>query len=138
MPVEDVFSIAGRGTVVTGRVEQGIVKVGDEVSFIGRRLFLFWPRLVWLDVSWVLRPVLLLSGFTRSLYLLGCDVMAGDRGVILRGISTCLSTLVFCLFGWCKEATQLPCLSIHHRTLKQSFCPLNLSPRMYALTRDAF
>ena len=32
MPVEDVFSIAGRGTVVTGRVEQGIVKVGDEVS----------------------------------------------------------------------------------------------------------
>ncbi|CAM9917381.1 unnamed protein product, partial [Hapterophycus canaliculatus] len=31
MPVEDVFSIAGRGTVVTGRVEQGIVKVGDEV-----------------------------------------------------------------------------------------------------------
>lgn len=31
MPVEDVFSIAGRGTVVTGRVEQGVVKVGDEV-----------------------------------------------------------------------------------------------------------
>ncbi|CAM9633626.1 unnamed protein product [Scytosiphon promiscuus] len=34
MPVEDVFSIAGRGTVVTGRVEQGIVKVGDEISGI--------------------------------------------------------------------------------------------------------
>jgi elongation factor Tu len=35
MPVEDVFSISGRGTVVTGRVERGIVKVGDEVEVIG-------------------------------------------------------------------------------------------------------
>jgi elongation factor Tu len=37
MPVEDVFSISGRGTVVTGRVEKGIVKVGDEVEIIGIR-----------------------------------------------------------------------------------------------------
>jgi elongation factor Tu len=37
MPVEDVFSIAGRGTVVTGRIEQGIVKVGDEVEIVGLR-----------------------------------------------------------------------------------------------------
>jgi elongation factor Tu len=35
MPVEDVFSIKGRGTVVTGRIEQGIVKVGDEIEIIG-------------------------------------------------------------------------------------------------------
>ena len=35
MPVEDVFSITGRGTVVTGRVERGIVKVGDEVEIVG-------------------------------------------------------------------------------------------------------
>ncbi|MFX3658155.1 MAG: elongation factor Tu [bacterium] len=35
MPIEDVFSIAGRGTVVTGRVERGIVKVGDEVEIVG-------------------------------------------------------------------------------------------------------
>jgi elongation factor Tu len=35
MPVEDVFSISGRGTVVTGRVERGIVKVGDEIAIIG-------------------------------------------------------------------------------------------------------
>jgi elongation factor Tu len=35
MPVEDVFSISGRGTVVTGRVERGIVKVGDEIEIIG-------------------------------------------------------------------------------------------------------
>jgi len=37
MPIEDVFSITGRGTVVTGRVEQGIVKVGDEVEIVGIR-----------------------------------------------------------------------------------------------------
>ncbi|UYL08890.1 elongation factor Tu [Bdellovibrio sp. SKB1291214] len=37
MPVEDVFSISGRGTVVTGRVERGIVKVGDEIEIIGIR-----------------------------------------------------------------------------------------------------
>ncbi|OZA00903.1 MAG: elongation factor Tu, partial [Rhizobiales bacterium 17-65-6] len=37
MPIEDVFSISGRGTVVTGRVERGIVKVGEEVEIIGIR-----------------------------------------------------------------------------------------------------
>ena len=35
MPIEDVFSISGRGTVVTGRVESGIVKVGDEIEIVG-------------------------------------------------------------------------------------------------------
>jgi elongation factor Tu len=37
MPVEDVFSISGRGTVVTGRIERGIIKVGDEVEVVGIR-----------------------------------------------------------------------------------------------------
>ncbi|SNB63096.1 elongation factor Tu [Arboricoccus pini] len=37
MPIEDVFSISGRGTVVTGRVERGIIKVGDEVEIVGIR-----------------------------------------------------------------------------------------------------
>ena len=37
MPVEDVFSIAGRGTVVTGRIDRGIVKVNDEVEIVGLR-----------------------------------------------------------------------------------------------------
>jgi elongation factor Tu len=37
MPIEDVFSISGRGTVVTGRVERGIVKVGDEIEIVGVR-----------------------------------------------------------------------------------------------------
>jgi elongation factor Tu len=35
MPIEDVFSISGRGTVVTGRIERGVVKVGDEIEIIG-------------------------------------------------------------------------------------------------------
>ena len=35
MPVEDVFSISGRGTVVTGRVERGVVKVGEELEIVG-------------------------------------------------------------------------------------------------------
>jgi elongation factor Tu len=37
MPVEDIFSISGRGTVVTGRIERGVVKVGDEVEIVGIR-----------------------------------------------------------------------------------------------------
>jgi elongation factor Tu len=37
MPIEDVFSISGRGTVVTGRVERGIVRVGDEIEIVGFR-----------------------------------------------------------------------------------------------------
>ena len=37
MPIEDVFSISGRGTVVTGRVERGVVKVGDEIEIVGVR-----------------------------------------------------------------------------------------------------
>src|SRR3546814_11740545 len=35
MPIEDVFSISGRGTVVTGRVETGLIKVGEEVEIVG-------------------------------------------------------------------------------------------------------
>ena len=35
MPIEDIFSISGRGTVVTGRIEQGEVKVGEEVEIVG-------------------------------------------------------------------------------------------------------
>ena len=37
MPVEDVFSISGRGTVVTGRIERGIIKVGEEIEIVGIR-----------------------------------------------------------------------------------------------------
>ena len=37
MPIEDIFSIEGRGTVVTGRIERGILKVGDEIEIIGLR-----------------------------------------------------------------------------------------------------
>ena len=37
MPIEDVFSISGRGTVVTGRVERGVIKVGEEIEIVGRK-----------------------------------------------------------------------------------------------------
>src|SRR5690606_8574183 len=37
LPIEDVFSISGRGTVVTGRIERGVVKVGEEVEIVGIR-----------------------------------------------------------------------------------------------------
>ena len=37
MPVEDVFSITGRGTVATGRIERGVVKVGEQVEIVGIR-----------------------------------------------------------------------------------------------------
>ena len=37
MPIEDIFSIQGRGTVVTGRIERGIVKVGEEMEIVGFR-----------------------------------------------------------------------------------------------------
>jgi elongation factor Tu len=39
MPVEDIFSIEGRGTVVTGRIEQGIVKVGEEIEIVGLKVY---------------------------------------------------------------------------------------------------
>jgi elongation factor Tu len=39
MPIEDVFSIQGRGTVVTGRVERGIVRTGEEIEIIGIKEF---------------------------------------------------------------------------------------------------
>ena len=48
MPVEDVFSISGRGTVVTGRVEQGVVKTGEEIEIVGiretKKISLYWCR----------------------------------------------------------------------------------------------
>src|SRR5205823_666531 len=37
MPVEDIFSISGRGTVVTGRIDRGVIKVGEEVEIVGLR-----------------------------------------------------------------------------------------------------
>ncbi len=46
MPIEDVFSISGRGTVVTGRVERGVIRVGEEVEIVGIKAYhqdhLYW------------------------------------------------------------------------------------------------
>jgi len=70
MPVEDVFSIEGRGTVVTGRIERGIVKVGEEISIVGIR-------------DTVKTTVTGIEMFNKSLQ----EGMAGDNaGVLIRGI----------------------------------------------------
>jgi elongation factor Tu len=69
MPVEDVFSISGRGTVVTGRIERGIVKVGDEIEIIGIK-----PTLKTICTGVEMFRKLLDQG------------MAGDNvGILLRG-----------------------------------------------------
>lgn len=70
MPVEDVFSISGRGTVVTGRVEQGITKIGDEVSIVGFR-------------DTIKSTVTGIEMFQKEL----SEAQAGDNvGLLLRGI----------------------------------------------------
>ena len=72
MPVEDVFSIKGRGTVVTGRVERGVIKKGDEVDIVG------------LEDSIKKTVVTGTEMFHKELV----EVMAGDNaGVLLRGVN---------------------------------------------------
>ncbi len=70
MPIEDVFSISGRGTVVTGRVERGIVKVGEEVEIVGLKA----------------TTMTTVKGVEMFRKLLDC-VEAGDKiGALLRGV----------------------------------------------------
>ncbi len=70
MPVEDVFSIEGRGTVVTGRIERGVIKVGDEVEIVGIK-------------DTVKTTVTGIEMFNKSLQ----EGMAGDNaGILVRGI----------------------------------------------------
>ncbi|MFA7286623.1 MAG: elongation factor Tu [Patescibacteria group bacterium] len=69
MPIEDIFSIEGRGTVVTGRIERGMVKVGEEVELVGMR-------------DTVKTTVTGIEMFNKSL----SEGRAGDNaGVLLRG-----------------------------------------------------
>jgi len=71
MPVEDVFSIKGRGTVVTGRIERGLVKVGDEVEIVG------------LNEATAKTTVTGVEMFQKILE----DAQAGDNvGCLLRGV----------------------------------------------------
>ena len=70
MPVEDVFSIEGRGTVVTGRIERGLVKIGDEVSIVGMRAEIMKTTVTGVEM------------FNKSLQ----QGQAGDNaGILLRG-----------------------------------------------------
>lgn len=70
MPVEDIFSIEGRGTVVTGRIERGVVKVGEDVEIVGLK-------------DTVKTAVTGIEMFNKSLQ----EGMAGDNaGILLRGV----------------------------------------------------
>lgn len=71
MPVEDVFTITGRGTVATGRVERGVVKVGDEIQIIGLRE----------DVKKTV-----VTGVEMFRKLLDSAVAGDNIGVLLRGV----------------------------------------------------
>src|SRR5690606_27511729 len=69
MPVEDVFSISGRGTVVTGRIERGVIKVGDEAEIVG------------------IRPTAktTVTGVEMGRKLLDQGQAGGNAGLLLRG-----------------------------------------------------
>jgi elongation factor Tu len=70
MPIEDIFSIEGRGTVVTGKIEQGIIKVGEEVEIVGLK-------------DTVKTTVTGVEMFNKQLQ----EGMAGDNaGILLRGV----------------------------------------------------
>jgi len=71
MPIEDIFTITGRGTVVTGRVERGVVKLGDEVEIVGMR-------------QEVLKSVV--TGIEMFRKTLDQGIAGDNIGVLLRGI----------------------------------------------------
>jgi len=73
MPIEDIFSISGRGTVVTGRIERGKVKVGEEVEIVGFRetrktVVTAWKcsRSSWTKVWLATTPVCCCAEFPRK------------------------------------------------------------------------
>ena len=70
MPIEDVFSISGRGTVVTGRIERGTVKVGEEIEIVG-----FKPT-----------EKKVVTGVEMFRKLLDSGVAGDNVGVLLRGV----------------------------------------------------
>src|SRR3990172_11038479 len=81
MPVEDVFSITGRGTVATGRVERGIIHVGDEVELVG-----FGPSKKSVVTGVEMFRKLLdegRAGDNCGLLLRGIDKEMGERGMVV-------------------------------------------------------
>jgi elongation factor Tu len=88
MPVEDVFSISGRGTVITGRVERGVVKVGEECEIIG------------------LRPTVktVVTGVEMFRKLLDQGEAGDNIGALLRGIGT---------HGFCYAAQKVQRFGLH-------------------------
>ena len=80
MPIEDVFSISGRGTVVTGRVERGKVKVGEEIEIVG-----FKPT-----------EKKVVTGVEMFRKLLDEGVAGDNIGVLLRGVEKTTSSAARC------------------------------------------
>jgi len=82
LPIEDVFSISGRGTVVTGRVERGVINVGEEIEIVGIR-----------DTAKTV-----CTGFEMFRKLLDRGEAGANVGVLLRGIDpTVLSVVRSCV-----------------------------------------
>src|SRR5260221_12494913 len=79
MPVEDVFSIKGRGTVVTGRIERGTVKVGESVAIVG---FGEEPRIVTCTGGEMFQKTLDQGQAGDNV---GCLLRGGERNEIERG-----------------------------------------------------
>ena len=74
MPIEDVFSISGRGTVVTGRIEAGVIKTGEEMEIIG--------------IKATQKSVC--TGVEMFRKLLDTGEAGDNVGILLRGIERCL------------------------------------------------
>ena len=87
MPIEDVFSISGRGTVVTGRVERGIVKVNDKLQLVGIRETRETLRLVLRCSTRLLDEAL--AGENVGILLRGIEKNDVERGMVLAAPGTC-------------------------------------------------
>ncbi|MBY7649351.1 MAG: elongation factor Tu [Candidatus Liberibacter europaeus] len=125
MHVEDVHSISGRGTVATGRVSRGVIKVGDDVEIVG-------------IVDTVKTTCTAIETFRKKM----TEAIAGDNiGILLRGIS--LESIqrgqVICAPGSVKPHRRLKCkiyvLTKDEGGRHTSFCN-NYRPQMYCVTTD--
>jgi elongation factor Tu len=92
MPVEDVFSITGRGTVVTGRVERGVLKIGEEVELVGSKVF----RTLCTGLE-MFKKILDFAQAGDNVGILVRGVARTDvsRGYVVAHVGTCFSYLKF-------------------------------------------
>jgi len=94
MPIEDVFSIAGRGTVVTGRVERGVIKVNDKIDIVGLRETRKEVVAIGLEMFNKLLDEAR-AGENVGVLLRGVDKKDVERGMVLSATGTCKSHTKF-------------------------------------------